>query len=84
VDDIRVDHDEISESLDNGTEFAFAMTILDEQPELTKQIVRMYFFDQMTYLEIAQRLNIGVTTAKDRVKKAIGAVQQRAVVSCCK
>ena len=68
---------------DTTKEFAFAMTILDEQPELTKQIVRMYFFDQMTYLEIAQQLGIGATTAKDRVKKAIGAVQQRVVVSCC-
>lgn len=74
-------HNEI-ETEDTTEEFAFAMTILDEQPELTKQIVRMYFFDQMTYLEIAQQLGIGVTTAKDRVKKAIGAVQQRAMVSC--
>jgi RNA polymerase sigma factor (sigma-70 family) len=82
-DSIQPEQQHDSETEDTTEEFAFAMTILDEQPELTKQIVRMYFFDQMTYLEIAQQLGIGVTTAKDRVKKAIGAVQQRAVVSCC-
>lgn len=68
---------------EQAEQYAMVMTILDEQPELTKQIVRMYFFDQMTYVEIAQQLGIGATTAKDRVKKAIGAVQQRAMVSCC-
>lgn len=68
---------------EHAEQYAMVMTILDEQPELTKQIIQMYFFEQMTYAEIAQELRIGVTTAKDRVKKAIGAVQQRAVVSCC-
>lgn len=77
-----LEHDEW-QAPEQSEQYTMVMTALDEQPELTKQIVRMHFFEQMTYLEIAQQLGIGVTTAKDRVKKAIGAVQQRAMASCC-
>ena len=73
----------VEEAAGQSQQFSLAMTILDEQPELTKQIVRMYFFENMTYLQIADQLGIGVTTAKDRVRKAIGAVQERVTVECC-
>ena len=68
---------------EQSEQYTMVMTVLDEQPETTKEIVRLRFFEQLTFEQIAEQLGIGVTTAKDRVRKAIGAVQERVTVECC-
>lgn len=67
---------------DQSAQFTMVMTVLEEQPETTKEIIRLYFFEQMTYQQIADQFGLGVTTVKDRVRKAIGVVQQRVMASC--
>lgn len=58
-------------------ECSMVMAVLDQQPEQTKEILRLYFFEQMTYRQIAEKLQIGVTTTKDRVRKAVGVVRDQ-------
>jgi RNA polymerase sigma factor (sigma-70 family) len=67
---------------DQSAQFTMVMTVLEEQPETTKEIIRLYFFEQMTYQHIADQFGLGVTTVKDRLKKAIGVVQQHVMASC--
>ncbi len=81
LDDVIGREEQTEEFVEQSQEFSIAMAILDEQPELTKEIIRLYFFENMTYLQISEQLGIGVTTAKDRVRKAVGTVQQRIVAN---
>ena len=68
---------------DHTEQFAMVMTVLEEQPEATKEMIRLYFFEQKTYVEIADQLGVGVTTVKDRMKRALGVIRQQVPAECC-
>lgn len=72
--------DQIESEVDATETVAMAMAVLDEQEDLTKQVVRMYYFENQTYKQIAEQLGIGVTTAKDRLRNALGVIRQRVAI----
>jgi len=72
--------DSFEQECEDREEYAIVMTVLDEQPERTKRVIRMRFFEKMTFPQIASELGIGVTTVKDIVSRAVGSVQKAGVV----